>query len=290
MKRVVFNQKGGVGKSSITCNLAAISAAEGYSTLVVDLDVQGNSSLYLGYNIHDAESLFKGTGAAELFKQGKGFFSQKIDALDYILETEFENLYLLPSSVELAAIEKDLESRYKIYQLRKSLDELAEHFDRIYIDTPPNFNFYSKSALIAAESLLIPYDCDSFSKQGLYNLIENVSELKEDHNEDLHLEGIVINQFNAQARLPSELVEELKKEDLPVLDCYLSSSVKMKESHYRQTPLIYLAKSHKLTQQFVSLFALIEKIGDEQPLRTRVTAPAVPEDVSESVAEIAIEA
>lgn len=259
MKRTVFNQKGGVGKSSITCNLAAISAQQGLSTLVVDLDVQGNSSAYLGYDIHDEETLIPGASVADLFKQKKGFFKSSQDAIDFVLETDFKNLYLLPASVELNAMEKDLESRYKIYQLRNVLDELTDYFDRIYIDTPPNFNFYSKSALIATDTVLIPFDCDSFSKQALYNVIDNMFELKEDHNESLEIEGIVINQFNAQAKLPKALVEELKNEEMPVLDCYLGSSVKMKESHYLQKPLIHMAKSHKLTQQFVALFGVIEK-------------------------------
>lgn len=260
MKRVVFNQKGGVGKSSITCNLAAISAAQGLSTLVVDLDVQGNSSMYLGYDIHDSEQLIDGCSVADLFKQKKGFFSSKKDPTEFVIETGYENLYLLPSSIELDTMEKDLESRYKIYQLRKALVELEEYFDRIYIDTPPNFNFYSKSALIAVERVLIPFDCDTFSKQALFNVIDNMMELKEDHNEDLCIEGIVINQFNAQANLPRELVNELKDEGLPVLDAYISSSVKMKESHYRQRPLIYMGESHKITQQFLALYEVIEKL------------------------------
>jgi len=270
MRRTIFNQKGGVGKSSITCNLAAISAAMGYSTLVVDLDVQGNASMYLGYDIHDSETLIAETGVAELFKQKKGLFSAGKEAIEFVLETDFENLYLLPASLELDSMEKDLESRYKIYQLRKALDQLSEHYERIYIDTPPNFNFYSKSALIATDTVLIPFDCDTFSKQALYNVIDNMMELKEDHNENLRIEGVVVNQFNPQARLPGELIDELKAEELPVLDAFIGSSVKMKESHYQQKPLIYFARSHKLTQQFVELFEQIEKI-DASKLKSAVT-------------------
>nr|WHW29787.1 putative ParA family protein [uncultured bacterium] len=260
MKRVVFNQKGGVGKSSITCNLAAISAEMGYSTLVIDLDVQGNSSMYLGYDIHSEEAIAHGTSVANVFKQKRGLLSNRQPASSFVQETGFDNLYLLPSSVELEGMEKDLESRYKIYQLRKALEQLEDHYDRIYIDTAPNFNFYSKSALIATDTVLIPFDCDSFSKQALYNLIDNMMELKEDHNENLRIEGIVINQFNSQASLPTKLVEELKAEEMPVLDCYIGSSVKMKESHYLQKPLVYMARSHKLTHQFIALFEQIEDL------------------------------
>lgn len=261
MRRVVFNQKGGVGKSSITCNLAAISAEQGYSTLVVDLDVQGNSSYYLGIDTHDEENIPQYNVADFFRRSAGGFLSVRKEPHEYVHETCIENLYVLPSSPELEQLEMELERKHKIYKLKEALIKLEDSFDHIYIDTPPNFNFYSKSALIAADSALIPFNCDSFSKQALYNLMANVEELREDHNPDLFIEGIVVNQFNGQARLPTELITELRDEDLPVLDSYLSSSVKMKESQRAQRPLIDFAASHKLTRQFVDLY---HELNDEE--------------------------
>ncbi|MCB1676386.1 MAG: ParA family protein, partial [Halioglobus sp.] len=95
--------------------------------------------------------------------------------------------------------------------------------------------------------------------QSLYSLMDNVAELREDHNPDLDVEGIVINQFNAQARLPGELVAELEGEGYPVFATYLTTSVKMKESHREHRPLIDMAPSHKLTGQFLDLHAELEK-------------------------------
>ncbi len=249
MIRVVFNQKGGVGKTSITCNLAAISAWKGYKTLVIDLDVQGNSSEYLiGEQYRDLTD-----NAASFFKQKLSLFGKNMEAIDCIYATEFENLYLMPANPELAHIERELESRHKIYKLRDALAKLSKQYDHIYIDTPPALNFYSRSALIAANSLLIPFDCDSFSHGALNNLLETVEEVREDHNEALELEGIVVNQFQPQANLPTQLIEALIEEGLPVLDVHLSSSVKMKESRTMQVPLVHMAPSHKLTQQFIAL-------------------------------------
>jgi len=259
MKRVVFNQKGGVGKTSITCNLGAIGASMGYRTLVVDLDVQGNTTHYLVGEI-DAEAFpAEAQGVAGLFKQTVGSRKMQKNPDSFVWETAYENLFLMPSSPTLSAMEKELESRYKIYKLRDALEKLDGEYDRIYIDTPPNFNFYSKSALIAADTVLIPFDCDSFARQSLYALMDNLAELQEDHNPELEVEGVVINQFNAQARLPGELVAELEDEGYPVLQTYLNASVKMRESHREHRPLIDLAPSHKLTRQYLELHAELEK-------------------------------
>ena len=255
MRRVVFNQKGGVGKSSIACNLAAVSAAEGHRTLLIDLDAQGNSTHYLTGLTGDEVPV----GIADFFKQtlSSGPFAKK-GKVD-IYETPFDNLHLVTATAELADLQPKLEAKHKINKLRKLLDELAEDYDRIYLDTPPALNFYTVSAMIAADRCLIPFDCDSFSRQALYGLLREIEEIKEDHNEDLEVEGIVVNQFQPRASLPQQLLDELISEGLPVLPVYLSSSVKMRESHQACTPLIFLEPKHKLTQQFVELYQLLEE-------------------------------
>ena len=259
MKRVIFNQKGGVGKTSIACNLAAISAAMGYRTLVVDLDVQGNTTHYLVGAIDGDAFPAEAQGVAGLYRQTVGPRKMGRNPDAFVWETPYENLFLLPSSPILTSMEKELESRYKLYKLRDALEKLDDEYDRVYIDTPPSFNFYSRSALIAADYVLIPFDCDSFARESLYALLDNIGELQEDHNPDLAVEGIIVNQFNAQARLPGELVAELEEEGLPVFSAFLSSSVKMKESHRAHRPLIDLAPSHKLTGQFLDLHAELER-------------------------------
>jgi chromosome partitioning protein len=249
MRHVVFNQKGGVGKSTITCNLAAISAYQGGRTLVVDLDPQGNSTRYLMGEAADATM----DGAAEFFEQTLKFTVRAPATTDFITETPWENLHLMPSSPRLDELHGKLESRYKIYKLRDALVELAADYDVIYIDTPPALNFYTRSALIAAQGCLIPFDCDDFSRRALYGLLETVQEIQADHNKGLNVEGIVVNQFQPRANLPQRTVQELIDEGLPVLQPYLSASVKIKESHELARPMIHLDPRHKLTQEFVAL-------------------------------------
>ena len=253
MRRVVFNQKGGVGKSSIACNLAAVSAAEGYRTLLIDLDAQGNSSHYLtGLSGNELP-----VGIADFFKQVLSSGLTKKGRVD-IYETPFDNLHLVTATPELAELQPKLEQKHKINKLRKLLSELSGDYDRIYLDTPPALNFYTVSALIAADRVLIPFDCDSFSRQALYGLLEEIDELREDHNEKLQVEGIVVNQFQPRASLPQQMLDELIAEGMPVLPVYLNSSVKMRESHQACMPLIHLDPKHKLSQQFVELHRHLE--------------------------------
>ena len=271
MRRVVFNQKGGVGKSSITVNLAAISAARGKRTLVIDLDSQSNSSQYLlGEKATNSQNNPTLEPNIETFfdeilnaSQGKGLIGSALGSilknkergLDAVIHgTPFTNLSVIPSSPNLGAIEHALQSKHKIFKLRDALNALDSQYDEIFIDTPPAFNFFTLSALIAADRVIIPFDCDVFSRRALLTLLENVVEAKGDHNPNLEVEGIVVNQYQSQAKLPQQMVQELKDEGLPVFNTMLPSSVIMKESHQKNKPLIHLSPDHKLTLAYVNLF------------------------------------
>jgi chromosome partitioning protein len=249
MRYVVFNQKGGVGKSTIACNLAAISAQQGLRTLLIDLDTQGNSSHYLlGDGLTDETP-----GSADFFDQTLKFTARPKDTTEFITPTAWDRLSVMAASPALDELHVKLESRHKIYKLREALQALADDFDRIYIDTPPALNFYTRSALIAAQGCLIPFDCDDFSRRALYSLLDSVQEIQADHNDELKVSGIVVNQFQPRASLPQQLVQELIDEGLPVLQPYLSASVKVKESHQLSRPMVHLDARHKLTLEMVAL-------------------------------------
>ncbi|MEW5011365.1 MAG: ParA family protein [Cycloclasticus sp.] len=249
MNRVIFNKKGGVGKSTITCNLAAISASKGQKTLVIDLDTQGNSSQYLlGDKAADTT-----TSLADFYASTLSVSLFPKDFSEFTYPTAVDNLYLMPSHPEMDNLHAKLESRYKIYKLKEALNAMDE-FDNIFIDTPPALNFYTRSALIAADHCIIPFDCDAFSKQALYSLLETVDEVKADHNPELNIEGIVVNQFQQRAKLPTQLVDELLADELPVFNTKLSSSVKIRESHSAAQPMIQFAPTHKVTEEFKRLY------------------------------------
>lgn len=255
MIRVVFNQKGGVGKSTITCNLAAISASHGLKTLVIDLDAQCNATHYLaGESAGSSDETIAG-----YFEDTLSFRIYPRALTTFIHSTPMENLNLMPAHETLDTLHGRLESRYKIYKLRDALAEL-EGYDRIYIDTPPALNFYTRSALIAANRCLIPFDCDAFARQAIDELMENVRELQGDHNPGLTIEGVIVNQFQSRARLPAALISELQDAGHRVLEPFLSASVKVRESHQACTPLIALAPRHKLTEEYKKLHAVLEAL------------------------------
>lgn len=251
MKRVIFNQKGGVGKTSITSNLAAAFAKAGRKTLVVDLDAQANCSKYLlGDRLDSATHTI-----ADFFASTLSFRLFKDSLQETIYPTDYDNLYCIPAEDSLKELQPKLEGRYKIFKLCEAIDVAVEKlgFDEVLFDTPPALNFYSMSALMAVDKVLIPFDCDAFSADAIEQVMDAVEEVKADHRPNLAVEGVVINHFQAQAKLPHLIIEDLVEEGLTILEPYLSSSVIMRESHSAGVPLPFYKENHKLTKDFMGL-------------------------------------
>ncbi len=276
MIRVVFNQKGGVGKTSISCNLAGSLAKQGHRVLLIDLDSQSNGSQYLmGHDFNqDLKTIydfFSATVATHVFR----------DVLrECVHPSPYNNLWIIPSSKGLVDIQAKLESRYKVFKLKKALDTLISqrNFTQVIIDTPPALNFFSMSALIAAQQVLVPFDCDRFSEDAIDYVEKIIGEIREDYNPDLQLEGIVINQFQNQANLPKELVSNLIKKGYPVLKPYIPSSVIVRESHQVQRPLCYYKPSHKISEMFSQLAKKLapqkKTVATRKPLKKNRKTPS----------------
>jgi len=251
MKRAVFNQKGGVGKTSITCNLAAAMAKLGRKVLVVDLDSQANTSKYLlGDRMDKVQSTI-----VDFFNSTLSFRLFQDSLMDTIYETPYPGLFVIPAHDSLKELQPKLEGRYKIFKLGEAIDVAREKlgFDEVLFDTPPALNFYSMSSLLAADRVLIPFDCDAFSEDAVDQVMIAVDEVSQDHRPDLKVEGVVINHFQVQAKLPKTTIERLISKGLPVMEPYLTSSVIMRESHGEGVPLPYYKPSHKLTLEFMAL-------------------------------------
>lgn len=261
MKRIICANKGGVGKSTIAVNLAAIFAAQGKKTLVIDCDPQANASRYL---LGEAAKTVTPTiydFFEEQIKPTYSFFSMTPakTAMSYVHATPYDNLFLLPSNARLLELHDKLAYHMKNRKLATAVGELEKQFDEILIDTANAYNFFSMSAMIAAEAAILPFDCDDFSRDALYVSLGHLAEMRNEHNPSLRVEGIVINQFLARSNLPQRLVETLKEEGLPVLDSKLSQSVAIRESHQKGQPMIYMDRNHKLTREFLALHEELEK-------------------------------
>jgi chromosome partitioning protein len=253
VKRAIFNQKGGVGKTSITCNIAAAFAKAGQKVLVVDLDSQANATQYL---LGDRAASVSRT-IADFFESTLSFKLFKDNLREAVVKTDLDDLWIVPAERGLSELQPKLESRYKIFKLKEAVDALVESqgFDAVFFDTPPALNFYSMSALMASDRVLIPFDCDAFSADALLQVMDVIEEVASDHQPDLRAEGVVINHFQAQAKLPQEAIQALVGKGFNVLAPYLSSSIVMRESHAVHVPLVYFRPKHKLSEEFAQLAA-----------------------------------
>lgn len=249
MRRVVFNQKGGVGKSTIAVNLAAVAASRGERTLVVDLDPQANASQYLLGPVAAAGAR---PNLVDLFEEGLSFRLFKSDPHLFVHPTPFPGLDLLPSHPDVDALVPKLEQRHKIFRIREVVDALG--YTTVFFDTPPADNVLTVSAFVAADRVLVPFDCDDFARRSIGRVRDRVAEARADHNPRLRVEGVVVNQFQGRANFPQQAVDELAAEGYEVLEPYISSSVRIRESHHAARPMVFFEAAHKVTAEFEALY------------------------------------
>ena len=196
----VANQKGGVGKTTTTINLSAALAEQGKKVLLVDLDPQGNATSGVGVDKRDLENT-----VYELFV-GRTTLDE------CLLETDFLNLSVLPANINLSGAEIDLiDMENREYHLKDILQQIKDDYDFILIDCPPSLNMLTVNAMTAADTVLVPIQCEYYALEGLSQLIHTINLVKKRLTPHLQLEGVVFTMYDARTKLSMQVVENVKQ-------------------------------------------------------------------------------
>ncbi|MGB5237088.1 MAG: AAA family ATPase [Flavobacteriaceae bacterium] len=230
----IANQKGGVGKTTTTVNLAASLGVLEKSVLLIDADPQANATSGLGINVDQIEQ-----GTYQLLEH-------TLNARETVIKTSSPNVDLIPAHIDLVAIEIELVDKDdREYMLKRAIEELRDDYDYILIDCAPSLGLLTLNALTAADSVIIPIQCEYFALEGLGKLLNTIKSVQRIHNSELDIEGMLLTMYDSRLRLSNQVVEEVRKHfsDM-VFDTIIQRNVRLGEApSYGESIIKYDASS-----------------------------------------------
>ncbi|WIV12589.1 AAA family ATPase [Proteiniborus sp. MB09-C3] len=196
----VFNQKGGVGKTTTNVNLSACLASLGKKILVIDIDPQGNTTSGVGID--------KGSIELSIYD----VLINEVKVKEVIIATSTDNLDIVPSNTELAGAEIELtENKNRELTLKNAIESIKDDYDFVFIDCPPSLGLLTINALVASDSVVIPIQCEYYALEGVSQLMNTIKLVKSSLNPNLDIEGVVLSMFDGRTNLSIQVVDEVKK-------------------------------------------------------------------------------
>lgn len=239
----IFNQKGGVGKTTTNVNLSACLANMGKKICVIDIDPQGNTTSGFGINKTELEySIYD-------------VIVNDVSIKEVVIKSQYDNLHIVPSSVQLAGAEIELAGvSNREIQLRQSINEIKDSYDYIFVDCPPSLGLLTINSLSAVDSVLIPIQCEYYALEGVSQLMNTIQLVKKNLNPNLEIQGVVLSMFDGRTNLSIQVVDEVKSYFKgKVYATIIPRNVRLAEAPSFGQPVIYYDEKSKGSEAYKEL-------------------------------------
>ena len=247
----IATQKGGVGKTTTSINLGASLADQGKKVLVVDIDPQGNTSSGLGINKADVKRCIYDVLINEMPVE------------EVIMQTSIEGLHVIPATIQLAGAEIELvQIISREHRLKRALAPIRDKYDYLLIDCPPSLGLLTLNSLTAAQSVLIPIQCEFYALEGLGQLLNTIRIVQKHLNKQLEIEGVLLTMFDSRTNLSNEVMEEVKKYfQHKVYETVIPRNVRLSEAPSHGKPIITYDRRSKGAECYLDLAKEVIRYG-----------------------------